>query len=75
MFAPSEDLKKIEYKIRYYVTKSRTKVPAFGSRVMSQKPFAMGSQMPSMSRQSIRVGVNGGKKSGKPSSKTRKKRI
>jgi hypothetical protein len=49
------------------VTKSRANIPVFGSRVMSQ--------MPSMSRQSIRVGVNGGKKSRKPNSKTRKKRI
>lgn len=71
----SLDVKDIEYKVRYYVTnympmpvvKSRANIPVFGSRVMSQ--------MPSMSRQSIRVGVNGGKKSRKSSSKTRKKRI
>lgn len=71
----SLDVKDIEYKVRYYVTnymptpvvKSRANIPVFGSRVMSQ--------MPSTSRQSIRVGVNGGKKSRKPSSKTRKKRI
>jgi hypothetical protein len=40
----------------------------------SRTPFVMGSRMPSMG-QSIRVGVNGGKKSRKPNSKTRKKRM
>jgi len=73
----SLDVKDIEYKVRYYVTNymptpvTKSQKPfVMGSRT----PFVMGSRMPSMSR-SIRVGVNGGKKSRKPSSKTRKKRI
>ena len=71
----SLDAKDIEYKVRYYiknyipipVTKSHTKVPAF--TMGSPKPFTM------EFINSMLVSANGGKKSRKTSSKTRKKRI